>query len=102
MDYKEALKRVQTKQAKQNFMVIEMGYDNSIVLPYSDGLTFMAALEKAETLTEGYSKPKAIVGMERGKIKSTLMPHSEYEQIKIAALLNITIAEVQEHGLQAA
>ena len=101
MDYKEALKKVQAKKPKQNFMLIEISYDRKLVLPYQEGIAFMASLENAEQLIDSYSKPKGITGIDRDQIKTSLMSYAEFEQVKIAALLNVSIEEVKHLELTA-
>lgn len=96
MDYKEALKKVQAKKPRQNFLLIEISYDKKLILPYQEGIAFMAALENAEQFIDTYSKPKAITGLDRDQLKTSIMSYSEYEQVKIAALLNISIEDVKQ------
>lgn len=101
MDYKEALKKIQAKKPKQNFMLIEISYDRKLVLPYQEGIAFMAALENAEQLIDSYSKPKSIIGIDRDQIKTSIMSYAEYELIKIAALLNVSVEEAKQFELTA-
>lgn len=102
MDYAEALKKVQTKKTKENYLVVELSYRNKIILPYKEGVALMSALNNAENLTESYSEPKIISGLDRDAIKASVMSADEYELIKIAALLKVTVEEAKEFGLQAA
>jgi hypothetical protein len=101
MEYKDALKKVQAVKPKDNYMVIKLGYDNKIVLPYKDAVAFIATLNNAEHFDEQYNKPHRINELDRSKIEATLMSHQEYERYKIAVLLNITADEVKEAQLQA-
>lgn len=101
MDYKTALKQVQAKKPKQNFMVIEISYDKKLILPYQEGIAFMAALENAEQLLDSYSKPKSIVGIDRDQIRTSILSGTEYEQIKIASLLHVSLEEVKQFELNA-
>lgn len=96
MDHIEALKQIQSKKPKENFLVIEIGYDNKIILPFKDGVALMAVFGNAEKLSEPYNKPKRILPFERETIKTHVMSHSEYEDIKVANLLNITVEELYE------
>lgn len=100
MDYLQAIKAVQTKKPKENFLVIEFGYDCKIVLPYKDGMAFMTSFTNAEQLSEKYNEPHRIVGFKRDLLTIRIMSGEEYEQYKIAALLNISIDEVKEYALQ--
>ena len=99
MNYEQAVKKVRAAKTKENYLVIEMGYDNTIVLPHKDGIAFLNALTSAEQLEESYNKPHRINPIERNKIKTQLMAAEEYESFKIAALLNITPAEAKEFAM---
>lgn len=102
MEYLEAVKTVRTTKIKENFMVIELSYSNKIILPYKDGITFLSSLNTAETLKEDYAQPHRIIPFARDMVKTSVMSGEEYEQYKIAALLNISIDEVKEYALKAA
>lgn len=96
MEYKEALKKVQARKPKGNFLVVTIGYDTKMILPHSDGLAFIAAMSNAETLYTPYSAKHYIGPLDRDKMTFTQMSQHEYEQYKIAALLNIDVKEVKE------
>ena len=102
MKYEEALKLVQTKKPKDNYMLIEMAYDRKLLLPYKDAITLLSSLANAEQLNERYNEPHRIIGLERDSINTRIFSHEEYERYKIAALLNITPDEVKEHMKEAA
>ena len=101
MEYLEAVKEVRTKKVKENFLVIEFSY-NKIVLPFKEGMSFLSSLSNAEKLNDNYGDMKRIIPFERELIKSSVLSGEEYEQYKIAALLNISIDEVKEFALKAA
>ena len=101
MEYNEALKKVQSKKPKDNFMVVTLSYNCKLLLPYKDGLLFMSALANAEQLGDEYGKPKRILPLERESLSSHLMSADEYETYKIAALLNVSPEEVKEFALKA-
>lgn len=103
----EHLKKVSKKQAiaqaraelynklpKENFLAIEFDYNKSIVLPYDEGLTLVACLKNAELLDEPYSKAKTITGFQSNYFKTRILSRKEYEDIKIAALLGVTVEEL--------
>ena len=102
MDYAEAVKKVHSIKPKENYMVIEMYYDNKIVLPYKDGLSFMASLANAESLKTPYNEPHIIGEFTDNVIKTTIMSGETYIKYKIATLLNITLDQLKEAELQAA
>lgn len=95
MEYKEALKEVQTKKAKENFMLIELRYDQKLLFPYKDGLAFMAALSHAERLVDDYGKEGRIIGVETQTMRCCVFPASEYEVYKMATLLNVSLDEIR-------
>ena len=101
MEYAEALKKVSQKTSKENYMLVNWGYENKIIVPHKDGITLMAALANAEQLNDPYNKTHSITELEKDKIKITTLSHEEYVRYKVAALLNMTLDEVKEMGLQA-
>lgn len=94
--YQEAIKVIQAKKPKENYLLIQISYDTKIVLPYKDGLTFMASLAVAEQLTEHYEKPTRITGFVRETITTRVLSFQEYERYKIAALLNVAPGDIEE------
>lgn len=99
--YQAALKEVRTVKGRDNFMLIEISYDKKMVLPYKDGLTLMAALINAEELKKTYGDPGRINPWDMDALTTRIMSYTEYEQYKIAALLNITVEQVKEFAAQA-
>ena len=89
MTPEEALKKVQSEKPKDNFMVVNIGYDSKIVVPYKDGLTIIAALVNAEELKEGYSEKTRITEFDRNTFNAKVLSRAEYERIKMAMLLNV-------------
>lgn len=102
MEYAEAVKKVHSIKPRENYMVIEMYYDNKIILPYKDGLSFMASLANAESLKTPYNEPHTIGEFGENIIKTTVMSGETYIKYKIAALLNLTLDQLREIELQAA
>ena len=100
MKYQDAVKKIQTNKPKDNFMVIETSYNNKIILPYKDGVVFLTALNNAETLVESYGDKTRINGFGRDSIVSRIMSYEEYEQIKVANLLNISVDDVKAMALE--
>lgn len=101
MEFKEALKLVQSKKIKENFLLIEMYYDRKILLPYKEGMAFIASLANAEQYKDTYGKPRCIIELDKECFKVTPLSALEYEQIKIATLLNVSVEDVQEHYKEA-
>ena len=100
MDFITAQKKVQARKVKENYLLINLGYENKILLPYKDGIAFMSALSTAEQFNDPYNKEHSISELDKDKITIKPMSQEEYERYKIAALLNMTVAEVKEMGLQ--
>ena len=99
MDYATAVKKVQARKAKENYLLVTLGYDNKVVLPYKDGIAFITSMSNAEQFNDPYNKEHNISELDKDKITMKPMSQEEYERYKIAALLNMTVAEVKELGL---
>jgi hypothetical protein len=98
MTYQEALKKVQANKNKDNFMLIEVNWDNKILLPYKDGLVYLNSLINAESYSD--SGDVRIGGIKQHDITCRIMSNEEYEQIKIANLLSISLADVKDMALK--
>lgn len=94
--YLEAVKKVHAIKPKDNYMVIELYYDNKLILPYKDGLAFMASLVNAEMYETPYDKPHKIGSFNRDAVKNTIMSGEDYIKHKIAALLNVTLDQLKD------
>jgi hypothetical protein len=99
MEYKEALKTVQAKKPKENFLVFQFAYDKKFVLPHKDGVALVLAMAQAEQLKDPYQEQHSIGGLDRDAFTTTSMSYEEYEQYKIAALLRIPLKEVRDMQL---
>ena len=97
MNYEEALKKTQADKPKENFMLVCISYDKKLILPYKDGVAFLATMATAEQLTDGYSEPTRISGMDKDCIVTRVMSHAEYIRIKVATLLGIKPDEVLQY-----
>lgn len=96
MDLNEARKQVQApKKLKENFMVINLAHDFSIVLPHKDGIAVMAALANAEQMDPTYSSKKHIVPLDANKLTTTFMSRQDYERCKVAALLGLSTSDLE-------
>jgi hypothetical protein len=101
MTYDEALKKVQAIKPKGNLMVLQLSYNNKLVLPYTDGIAFLASLANAEQINEPYNEQHSISEFKRDSISFSVMPHTEYIRFKIAALLGVKPEEVEASALVA-
>ena len=100
--YLDALKKVASTKPKENYLVIEVYYNDKIILPYKDGIAFLSTLANAESFKEDYSKAAVISSFNKDHLKTSIMSGEDYARYKIAALLNVTIDEIKEQELMAA
>ena len=96
-DYQAAVKKIQASKPKDNFLLCKISWDLSIVLPYKAGLALMEALMQSENLVEEYSKPPSIQPFDREKVRISVLSAKEYEQIRIAQLLKVSLDDVKEY-----
>ena len=97
MNYEEAKKLVQApKKAKGNFLVIFITYDVSLVLPYDEGLAFLATIKNGEQMVDSYASKKHIKPLDRDRFRTSILSHQEYERYKIAQLLGITLTDLEQ------
>ena len=92
--HEEALKKIYSKTPKDNFLSIKFDYAKHIVLPYDEGIKFLSCLKQAEMLHAAYSKPRTITQFDSATFETTILSRKEYEDIKVAALLGITVEEL--------
>ena len=93
--YEVAVKELKAKKPPENYMVIQLSYSTKLVLTYKAGLAFMAALENAEVFKDSYTDRGHIIPLERDSITGHLMSSTEYTQIKIANILNVSLEDVK-------
>ena len=93
--YKAAAKRVNATKPSENFMVVQLSYGTKLVLSHKAGLALIAALENAELFKESYSDRCKIIPIERDAISTQFMSLQEYQQIKIANILNVPLGDIQ-------
>ena len=93
--YKAAAQRVNATKPSENFMVVQISYSTKLVLSHKAGLALIAALENAELFKENYSDECKIIPIERDAISAQFMSLQEYQQIKIANILNVPLSDIQ-------
>ena len=93
--YEAAAKKVNATKPSENFMVVQFSYDTKLVLSHKAGLALITALENAELFKESYSDGCKIIPIERGAISTQFMSLQEYQQIKIANILNVPLSDVK-------
>lgn len=91
MNYEEAKKLVGIK-AKDNMITVQTSY-NIYVFPFKEGMAFVEALKSAEQLDKTYN-PQRVLPLARDGFEFRVMPAIDYERMKIAGLLDLTIDEV--------
>lgn len=94
MTYDEAIKEIKKEVPHDNYMLVTFGYNAAIILPYKDGMAFMAALKNAEMLSTEYNKQHCIVPLQTESIKAEVFSRKQYERYKLAGLLGLPLIEV--------
>lgn len=100
--YNKAVKTSQTKVVKKPYMVINFSYGLKVIMPYEKGIALLATMENVEEFDEAYSGVSRIRPIDRSKLNASIMSSEEYQQYKVAALLNVPVTEIQEYEKQAA
>ena len=95
MKYEDAVKKIQTKKPTDNYMIIETSYNSKLLLPYKDGIALMSALVNAEEFKDSYGENPRILPVNRSIVSSTLLSREDYESIKVAALLNMSVDQLK-------
>jgi hypothetical protein len=94
--YQSAAKQVKAKKPPENYIVVNLSYDTKLILPHKAGLAFMAAIENAEVFKDSYSDKCRIIPLERDSINNSFMSDTEYQQIKIANLMDVSLSDIQK------
>ena len=96
MDYATALKQVKAAKPEPPYVLVRLSYDKKLVLPYKQGMDFMASLDSAEVLVEEWGKNASILSMKKEEIVLTMLSREEYVNIKVSNLLNISLEDLAE------
>jgi hypothetical protein len=85
------------KKPESNYMVIKfnLNYDDSLVLPYKEGIQLMSALENTKVLKAPYGKETLIQDVVVDSIRCTSMGAQEYGE---ACLRQVLLAETASTG----
>lgn len=94
--YQEAVKELKAKKPTENYMIFILSYDTKIILPHKAALTFISALENAELVKDVYSDKCRITSLDKDAISSFFLSGEEYQQIKIANLLNVGLDDIKK------
>lgn len=94
----KALKRIRSAKTRESFMIvkIEHDYKHSLLLPHSQGVALLNSMAAAERFLDYYNEPKRVVPLATDTVSTRLMSYDEYEQHKLAALLNINFETAKE------
>ena len=93
--YQETVKELKAKKPTENYMVFTISYGIKVILPHKAALMFISALENAELLKDSYSDNCRITSLDRDAISSSFLSGEEYQQIKIANLLNVGLDDIK-------
>jgi hypothetical protein len=92
--FKEAQKKAQAFKTNENFFKVDFS-GVVLVLPYKEGMAFIASLAHAESIEGDWGK-KRLEDFNMKCMEITVIPAKERERYKIAALLDISIDDVKE------
>jgi len=91
--YAQALEKVRSEEVKSNLAILYF-QGTKLVLPHADALVIMEHLRYAECYNESYGKETSITPMPDSWVHMRLLSQKQYEDIKVAGLLNIKVDEV--------
>ena len=98
MNYAEAAKQVRSvKKQADSYLVFRFNYGERYILPHKDGLLMMQAMATAEQIPSYFpsDKPPEIKQVGSGAVSIEAMSQKEYENIKNAALLGVSIQDLE-------
>ena len=89
---KPTIKEINT--TPDNYIKIEFDYNCSYIFPYDDGITILNMFKNAEEYnTENYEN-HTIIPL-KNTPTTTVIANQQYKNMKMAALLNITVKELE-------
>lgn len=91
-----ARKTIENQKQQDNFMVINVSYDNKLILSHKDGIAFLSAVARAEKFKDDWGDSPKVLPLDRNYITSSLLSPEEYHQIKMAQMLNVSLKDLQE------
>lgn len=72
-----------------NYMVLKLGYNFNIILPYKDGIAFLAAMEKAEAIEKYYNGSGMKMSKNPQQVDSYTVSQKDYRIAKMNLLLGM-------------
>ncbi len=76
-----------TPQKPSNWLKIELGYHNTLILPYSDGIAFMSSLAYAESIDSTDWELPLVRPLDKAQIETSIVSHQEYLNMKADAII---------------
>ena len=80
---------------KSNYMSIKFSYGTEIILTYQKAMDLLTALETGEMFSGPYDDKK-IVPLRPNQLKVDIISHTHYIEYKAAALLGVSISDVNK------
>ena len=96
MNYENAVKQVRAAKKPESYLSIRFGYSDRIVVPHKAALVLLDALATAEHYTGHYGKSPCLKQLDSDSLQVEAMSQSQYEDIKVAQLLNISLEDLKE------
>ena len=93
MEYAEASKKIKADKPPENFMTLKFS-DNALVLSHKDGVALLATLANAEMFDKNWGADRRIVSLTTSGYETSPLSRRDYEDYKLAALLNLNLDEV--------
>lgn len=97
MEYEDALKKVKAKKAPANsYLLIEIDYSKSFILPYKAGIAFLESLQNAETLRDQHGAYPKICPIDHDTLEVHYVAEETYQRYKIAQLMQVSYRTVED------
>lgn len=96
------LRKVSAKElaTEANYVLLEFGYNHTIVLPYKEGMQVLSSLQNAETYNQKDYRNPSITPATEQIVKLTVLSRKEYVRLKTSHLLGIPSSELLETNEQ--
>lgn len=96
MNYEAAIKQVRAAKKPDSYMTIRLFYGDRILVPQKVGMALLDALACAEHMPGHFYKSDVprIKQIDSENIKVELFSQEEYENIKVAQLLSVTVDDL--------
>lgn len=74
-----------------NYLVIEFGYSNTYVLPYTDGIKLIEMFKNAEAFEGKYENSRVIPLTISNSLQSYVISNADYRAAKLSQLMDTTV-----------